>query len=129
MKKQFPFPRIEKTMRARRTFGECADQKLFSQPSVTLASEVDMETFMNAMTKAILIGVSALSLSAGAASAAVVCNDVGECWHVRGRPVYEPGLRLSIHPDNWRWGRYERYRWREHRGHGYLREGVWIDIR
>lgn len=84
---------------------------------------------MRALTKTILVSVSALTLSAAAASAAVVCNDEGDCWRVRGRPDYDPGLRLSIHPDNWRWQRSERYRWREHRGHGYWRNGAWIEIR
>ena len=85
---------------------------------------------MNALKKTILVGVSALALTATAASAAVVCNDEGDCWRVRGRPDYDAGLRLSIHPDNWRWQRHERYRWREHRGdRGYWRNGVWVEIR
>jgi hypothetical protein len=87
---------------------------------------------MNALSKALLVGATALTLTASAASAAVVCNDEGDCWRVRGRPNYEPGLRLNIHPDNWRWDRQEerRYRWREHRGdRGYWRQGAWIEIR
>jgi hypothetical protein len=86
---------------------------------------------MKALSKAILVAAGTLTLTAGAASAAIVCNDDGDCWHVRGRPTYGPELRLSIHPDNWRWARGERarYRWREHRGHGYWRNGAWIEIR
>jgi hypothetical protein len=85
---------------------------------------------MKAINKALLIGATALTLTATAASAAVVCNDDGDCWRVRGRPDYGPDLRLSIHPDNWRWERSERYRWREPgRGHGYYRSGSWIVIR
>jgi hypothetical protein len=77
-----------------------------------------------------LIVAGALTLSAGAASAAVVCNEDGDCWRVRGKPNYGPDLRLSIHPDNWRWHRHERYRWREPgRGHGYWHSGRWIVIR
>lgn len=84
---------------------------------------------MHALGKA-LLGAAALAMTAGTASAAVVCNDDGDCWRVRGRPAYGPELRLNIHPDNWRWERSDRYRWREPgRGHGYWRNGAWIVIR
>jgi len=84
---------------------------------------------MKVVTKAILMAATALTLTGTAASAAVVCNDEGDCWHVRGQPSYEPGLRLSIHPDNWRWSKSEHYKWREHRGHGYWRNGAWVVIK
>ena len=85
---------------------------------------------MRGFSKAILVGTGALALMATAASAAVVCNDEGDCWRVRGRPSYGPELRLQIHPDDWRWSRGERYRWREPgRRHGYWRGGTWIEIR
>jgi hypothetical protein len=85
---------------------------------------------MNALSKAMLIAAGALTLSTGGASAAVVCNDEGDCWRVKGRPTYGPELRLQIHPDDWRWEDNRRYRWREHgRGNGYWRNGVWIEIR
>jgi hypothetical protein len=89
-----------------------------------------VESTMNAIRKTLLIGAGALALTATAASAAVVCNDEGDCWRVRGRPAYGPDLRLNIHPDDWRWSRHDRYRWREPgRGHGYWRGGDWIVIR
>lgn len=69
---------------------------------------------------------------AGAARADVVCNQDGDCWKVKERRTYGPELRLSIHPDNWRWEEKEnhRYRWRDAgRGHGYWRDGVWIEIK
>jgi hypothetical protein len=85
---------------------------------------------MKAMSKAFLIGAGALALTASAASAAIVCNEEGDCWRGRGRPAYGPELRLSIHPDNWKWSRHDRHRWREPgRGHGYWRGGSWIVIR
>lgn len=83
---------------------------------------------MNGLTKVILVGASALALSATAASAAIVCNDDGECWHAK-RSDFKPELRLHVHPDNWRWGGKEHYRWREHEGHGYWRGGSWVEIR
>jgi len=85
---------------------------------------------MKAISKALIIGASALTISASAASAAVVCNEEGDCWRVSGRPSYEPSLKLRIMSDDWRWKEGERYRWREPgRGHGYWRQGAWIEIR
>ena len=85
---------------------------------------------MKAIGKTLLVTAGALALTAGAASAAVVCNDEGDCWRVRGNPSYGPELRLRIHPDDWRWSRSESYRWREPReGHGYWRRGTWIELK
>jgi hypothetical protein len=91
---------------------------------------------MNAINKGFLIAASALTLGAGAltmsagtASAAVVCNRDGDCWKVRGRPAYKPEFGLRTYGDDWRWKRGENYRWRKiGRGHGYYRDGVWIKI-
>ena len=79
---------------------------------------------MNTLAKTILVAASALALTAGSASAAIVCNDDGDCWHVRGRPHFRPELKLRIYADDWN----DHYRWREHVGRGYWRKGVWIDI-
>ena len=85
---------------------------------------------MRTMSKLLFAAAAALTLTAGAASAAVVCNDEGDCWRVSGEPRYEPGLRLRIMPDAWRWREGERYRWREPgRGHGYWRGGSWVEIK
>jgi hypothetical protein len=32
------------------------------------------------------------------------------------------------HPDNWRWGAGERFRWREHEGRGYWLGGRWTEF-
>jgi hypothetical protein len=42
---------------------------------------------------------------------------------------YKPELKLQVHPDNWKWSSSDRYRWREHEGHGYWRGGTWIEIK
>jgi hypothetical protein len=34
-----------------------------------------------------------------------------------------------VYPDSWRWREHEHYRWREHGGHGYWRNGAWIELR
>ena len=78
--------------------------------------------------KITLAAVGAMALVATSASAAIVCNDDGDCWHVKGEARYKPELRLHIHPDNWKFAEKEHYRWHEHEGHGYWRGGVWIDL-
>ena len=49
------------------------------------------ETF----TKATLVAAGALALAATGASAAVVCNDEGDCWHVKGEAKYKPSSRFT----------------------------------
>ena len=87
---------------------------------------------MKTFTKAILGAGIALTLTAGTASAAVVCNEEGDCWRVSGEPRYEPSLKLRIQKDDWKWqdSEKDRYRWREPgRGNGHYRNGAWIEIR
>ncbi len=85
---------------------------------------------MRSLTAAICGAACALALTATAASAAIVCNDEGDCWHVKKRYHYRPEFRLEIHPDNWRWREHadHRYHWREHEGRGYWRNGIWIQF-
>jgi len=72
------------------------------------------------------LSVASLAVSTLGASAAIVCNREGECWHVRGRYAYHPEFGLTVHENNWRWGDHEHFTWREHEGRGYWRNGVWI---
>jgi hypothetical protein len=85
---------------------------------------------MRGLTRTLLIAASGLALTATAASAAIVCNEEGDCWHVRDRYEFRPEWGLTVHPDEWRWSDHERrrYRWREHEGRGYWRGGRWIEI-
>jgi hypothetical protein len=62
------------------------------------------------------------------ASAAIVCNREGECWHVKGRYSYQPSLHLTIHTDSWKWGTHDKYKWHEHDGNGYWKGGVWLNL-
>ena len=77
---------------------------------------------------AIAVAAAAIGLTAmvTSASAAIVCNQEGDCWHVKGRYNYRPEFGITVHPNNWRWGAGEKWRWREHEGRGYWRNGVWI---
>lgn len=84
---------------------------------------------MKTSIKAALVAAAALggvSFAATSASAAVVCNAANECWHVRGHYRYRPEWNVVVHPNNWRWADTDHYRWREHRGRGYWRDGVWV---
>jgi len=82
--------------------------------------------------KKIAIAAAAAALSVitltTSASAAIVCNRDGDCWHVKGRYAYRPEFGLVVHPNNWRWGAGEKWRWREpvREERGYWRGGVWI---
>jgi hypothetical protein len=83
---------------------------------------------MKFITKSVMAAAIVLALTATTASAEIVCNDEGDCWHVRERHVYRPEFGVKVYPDDWRWGEADarRYRWREHEGRGYWRNGIWI---
>ena len=85
---------------------------------------------MKALNKVVLAVAGALALTATTASAEIVCNDEGDCWHTKTRHEYKPDFNLSIQPDNWKWADSDskRYRWREHDGRGFWRKGVWIEF-
>jgi hypothetical protein len=85
---------------------------------------------MRKSAKAIVIAIGALTLGAAGASAEIVCNDDGDCWHVKTRHEYRPEFKLKVHPDDWKWseGEHSKYRWREHEGRGYWRNGLWIEF-
>ena len=51
-----------------------------------------------------VFGVGVLALTATSASAAIVCNRDGDCWHVPRAYAYQGGWGLTVHPNNWRWG-------------------------
>jgi len=73
-----------------------------------------------------ILGAGALALASGGASAEIVCNHDGDCWHVHEHYSYQPSFGLTIHDDNWRWRDSDHYRWHEHDGRGYWKGGVWI---
>lgn len=81
------------------------------------------------LKKAAILAVSAFALSAGSASAAVVCNEDGDCWKVKEKYEYKPEFKVRVYDDDWKWKDTEkdRYRWRDSgKGPGYYRGGVWI---
>jgi hypothetical protein len=93
---------------------------------------------------AAILGAGVLFAATGAASAYVVCNDEGDCWHTHHR-FHHSGVNFTFYNDDWyfhhRWGHdwdrehdydYDNdrhYRWHDyHEGHGYWRNGVWVEF-
>lgn len=89
-----------------------------------------MKKLMLQGSAAAIIAAGALALGTMPASAYIVCNsdNPSDCWHVREHYNYDPSFGVTIHPDNWRWEDRDRdhYRWREHDGRGYWRNGLWV---
>jgi hypothetical protein len=83
---------------------------------------------MKSLSKTIFGAACLLALGATTASADIVCNAEGDCWHVKDKYVYRSEFGLTIHPDSWKWGEHDRFRWREHEGRGYWRNGAWIEF-
>lgn len=77
-----------------------------------------------------LMAVGAISGAATSASAYVVCNPDGDCWHTHA-PMVRPGW--VRHRDDWyfhrTWNNDPRMHWREyHEGRGYWRGGAWVAL-
>ncbi len=91
-----------------------------------------MKKLMLQGAAAAIIGVAALAGTATTASAYVVCNRAGDCWHTSERYNYRPHFGVVVHDDNWRWRDRDHdrrhYRWREHDGRGYWRNGIWLSF-
>ena len=76
------------------------------------------------------IGASALAVAAPA-SAAIVCNANGDCWHTDHKQTYDRNMHIVRHNDDWyfhqKWEADKTRHWREsHDGRGYYRNGVWV---
>ncbi len=82
-------------------------------------------SILSKISFAALLGASALAMSTASASARIVCNAEGDCWHVHGEYEYRPEFGLTVHPDNWKWKEGEHHAWREHEGRGYWHGGEW----
>jgi hypothetical protein len=82
------------------------------------------------MKNAATLAIGGVTAAAGTASAAIVCNREGDCWHVDNRVTY-PRMRFERHPDDWyfhrHWDNDRDHHWREyHEGRGYYEHGVWV---
>jgi hypothetical protein len=77
---------------------------------------------------ALLSAAGALALMTTSASAAVVCNDDGDCWRTKERYTYPPTAGIHIYGDDYAIDTHK-YKWREARpGRGYWSGGVWTEF-
>jgi hypothetical protein len=76
--------RDEETNRLTRRFGLTSPKK----------SE---ETMMKRFASAVFGIVGVLAFTATGASAAIVCNEVGDCWHVKEKYDYKPEFNLHVY--------------------------------
>ena len=83
---------------------------------------------MKHLVTAAVIAVGVVALGATSASAAIICNDEGDCWKVKTKHTYPPDARVHVYEDDYVIDT-KKYKWREGRpGPGYWRGGVWIDF-
>ena len=80
---------------------------------------------------AMLFGIGALVATSVTASARVVCNSEGDCWHTEKTYHYKPDMKFVVHPDSWYfhqdWQNQKDVRYRDHHDdRGYYKGGVWI---
>ena len=62
---------------------------------------------MRSLTTAVMGAACALILGASAASAEIVCNNEGGCWHVKDHGWIKREHGLIVHPDSWKWAEHE----------------------
>jgi hypothetical protein len=82
---------------------------------------------MRHLVSAFVLSVGVLAFGATSASAAIVCNEDGDCWKTQERYTYPPEAGVRIYADDWTWGPNDKYRWRDPRpGPGYWSKGLWV---
>jgi hypothetical protein len=91
-----------------------------------------MKTFLTTAALTMALAVGGVAATAGSASAVVVCNASGDCWHVDRRTTYPRDVRATYHNDDWyfhqKWD--DKRHWREaHEGRGYWANGAWVERR
>jgi hypothetical protein len=77
-----------------------------------------------------LLAIGGLAAVSSTASAYVVCNGDGDCWHTDTHDHY-PGTGYVYHPDDWyfhqSWD--ANHHWHDyHSGRGYWHGGAWITL-
>ena len=87
-----------------------------------------------AASAAAIVGAVGLMAVAQPASARVVCNSYGDCWHTDARydyNRYDRDQRPVYHNDDWyfhqHWDNDKDHHFREsHDGRGYYKNGIWL---
>jgi hypothetical protein len=87
-----------------------------------------VKTAVSAAAITLLMGTGAMVATTAPASARMVCNDTGDCWHTEAQYRY-PGRGYTRHNDDWyfhqTWNDQRHYR-EPREGRGYYRSGLWI---
>jgi hypothetical protein len=77
-----------------------------------------IKTALSTASVAALIAAGAIAATTGIASARVVCNAEGDCWHTDGNYHYGSGVKVEVHPDSWYfhndWDHDQNRHWRGH---------------
>jgi hypothetical protein len=94
---------------------------------------ISVRRVLSASAIAALVGAGALMVTAAPATARVVCNNEGDCWHTDSVPRHVPGVTFNVHPDDWyfhqHWDSDRDRHFRDyHEGRGYYRGGVWVQL-
>ena len=56
---------------------------------------------MKYLVSAALGALGGFALTATGASAAIVCNEDGDCWHVKQKYEYRPEFGVQVYNDDW----------------------------
>lgn len=83
---------------------------------------------MNRLTLTLLGATGAVALMTTGVSAAIICNDEGDCWQSTETYTYPPEARVQVYGDDYVVDK-KKFKMREARpGRGYWRGGVWVDF-
>jgi len=111
------------------SFATPSANERISPRSVVVTRPKSKEIIMKNLITAVALTAGVLAFGATSASAAIVCNEQGDCWKTKEKYAYPPDARVRIYADDWKWGPNDKYRWREHEGRGYWGpNGVWLEF-
>jgi hypothetical protein len=99
-------------------------------------SSLQLKKTLLAASAAVIVGAAGLIVIATPASARVVCNSYGDCWHTDARydyNRYDRDQRPVYHSDDWyfhqHWDSDRDHHFREsHEGRGYYKNGIWLSF-
>jgi hypothetical protein len=94
---------------------------------------ISLKKTLSATAIITLMGTGALMALSAPASARMVCNNSGDCWHTDSNYRYGRDVGATYHNDDWyfhqHWnGDNQRHYRDSHEGRGYYRSGVWIQL-
>ncbi len=90
----------------------------------------NLKSFLKTSARAAIVAAGATVALSSVASAEIVCNRDGDCWHTAQRySEYPTALGIQFYSDEWRDSHRTdaRYHWRDDQkdDHGYYQSGEW----